>query len=209
MSELQYTIRPLDEHDLGEWLRLRTLLWDEADENDHRSEMVDIIEHSDSQFVVVAEAGEGKLVGFLEASIRTFAEDCESDHVGYLEGWFVEDDYRQLGIGRALVEFAEKWARAHGCTEMASDAEIGNEVTDFVFGECVQLPLGHHRSIGQTAFVDVRQRHNHLVVDRLNCQSAVRLLLQQSADHPTVIECHDCHLVVSSDNGAGVEHVLQ
>ena len=129
MGELEYNIRPLEEQDLGEWLRLRTLLWDEADEDDHRSEMVDIIEHSDSQLVAVADAGEGRLVGFLEASIRVFAEDCESDHVGYLEGWFVEDGYRQHGIGRGLVDFAEKWALHQGCTEMASDAELGNKVS--------------------------------------------------------------------------------
>ncbi len=129
MGDFEYTIRPLEEKDLNEWLRLRTLLWDEADEDDHRAEMVDIIEHSDSQFVAVADSGEGKLAGFLEASIRSFAEDCETDQVGYLEGWFVEDDYRQHGIGRALVAFAEKWAHGHGCTEMASDAEIGNEVS--------------------------------------------------------------------------------
>ena len=129
MGEFEYNIRPLEEQDLSEWLRLRTLLWDEADEDDHRSEMVDIIEHSDSQLVAVADAGEGRLVGFLEASIRVFAEDCESDHVGYLEGWFVEDGHRQHGIGRGLVEFAEKWASHQGCTEMASDAELGNEVS--------------------------------------------------------------------------------
>ena len=129
MSDIEYTIRPLEEQDLNEWLRLRTLLWDEADEDDHRTEMVDIIEHSDSQFVAVADTGEGKLIGFLEASIRSFAEDCESDHVGYLEGWFVEDDYRQHGIGGQLVAFAEQWALEHGCTEMASDAEIGNDVS--------------------------------------------------------------------------------
>ena len=129
MGDFVYNIRPLEEHDLSEWLRLRTLLWDEADEDDHRSEMVDIIEHSESQLVVVADAGEGKIAGFLEASIRSFAEDCESDHVGYLEGWFVEDDRRQNGIGRALVAFAETWARQQGCTEMASDAEIGNEIS--------------------------------------------------------------------------------
>jgi aminoglycoside 6'-N-acetyltransferase I len=129
MADLQYNIRPLNERDLNEWLRLRTLLWDEADEQDHRQEMVDIIEHSDSQLVVVADAGEEKLLGFLEASIRTFAEDCETDHVGYLEGWFVEDGYRQHGIGRSLVGFAETWARGQGCREMASDAEIGNDIS--------------------------------------------------------------------------------
>lgn len=129
MSNLQYTVRTLDEQDLNEWLRLRTLLWDEADENDHRAEMVDIIEHADSQFVAVADAGGGRLAAFLEASIRSFAEDCETDHVGYLEGWFVEEEYRQLGIGRELVAMAEKWARTHGCAEMASDAEVGNEIS--------------------------------------------------------------------------------
>ena len=129
MSAIEYQIRPLEEQDLNEWLRLRTLLWDEADEDDHRSEMVDIIEHADSQLVAVADAGEGRLAGFLEASIRVFAEDCESEHVGYLEGWFVEDAHRQHGIGRGLVEFAEKWALQQGCTEMASDAELGNEVS--------------------------------------------------------------------------------
>ena len=129
MSDFEYTIRLLEERDLNEWLRLRTLLWDEADEDDHRSEMVDIIEHVDSQLVAVAESKDGNLVGFLEASLRSFAEDCETDHVGYLEGWYVDADYRRHGIGRDLVKFAENWARQQGCTEMASDAELGNDVS--------------------------------------------------------------------------------
>ena len=129
MPSTEYTIRPLVESDLNEWLRLRTLLWDQTDENDHRGEMVDIIEHADSQLVVVADRGEGNLDGFLEASIRPMAEDCETDHVGYLEGWYVEPEARRSGIGRALVGFAEEWARAHGCEEMASDAEVGNDVS--------------------------------------------------------------------------------
>ncbi len=129
MAEIEYKIRPLDESDLSEWLRLRTLLWDQTDEEDHREEMVDIIEHSDSQLVVVAQRGDGKLIAFLEASIRHYAEDCETDNVGYLEGWYVDADFRQYGIGRALVGYAEEWARSHGCTEMASDAEVGNKVS--------------------------------------------------------------------------------
>ena len=121
--------RPLSESDLGEWLRLRQSLWDESSEDDHRSEMVDIIEHSESQFVAVADIGGGELVGFLEASIRSHVEDCETDNVGYLEGWYVEHDYRQSGIGGRLVETAEQWARRKGCTEMASDAEVDNLVS--------------------------------------------------------------------------------
>lgn len=129
MPAIDLTIRPLAETDLGEWLRLRQLLWDDSDEDDHKSEMLEIIEDPDSQFVAVADIGSGRLVGFLEASIRAHVEDCDTDHVGYLEGWFVDERHRRLGIGRGLVGLAESWARGHGCTEMASDAEIGNLVS--------------------------------------------------------------------------------
>jgi aminoglycoside 6'-N-acetyltransferase I len=129
MSEFRYSVRPLREPDLNEWLRLRKQLWDATSDADHRSEMVEIINHRDSQFVLVAEHESGRLIGFLEVSIRPFVEDCETDHVGYLEGWYVEPDLRGRGIGRELVRIAENWAREKGCEEMASDAEIGNELS--------------------------------------------------------------------------------
>jgi aminoglycoside 6'-N-acetyltransferase I len=129
MNPKQVTVRPLRETDLGEWLRLRKLLWDETGEDDHKSEMLDILDHYDSQYVLFAESGPGRLVGLLEASIRPYVEDCETDHVGYLEGWYVEPEFRKQGIGRELVRQAETWARERGCTEMASDAEIGNDLS--------------------------------------------------------------------------------
>ncbi len=129
MTYQDFNVRELLESDLSEWLRLRLLLWDESSEDDHKSEMVDIIEHSETQFVAVADFGGGRLGGFLEASIRSHVEDCDTDNVGYLEGWFVEEQYRRLGVGRELVRYAEKWARNKGCTEMASDAEFDNIIS--------------------------------------------------------------------------------
>ena len=79
--------------------------------------------------MVVADFGEERLGAFLEASIRSHVEDCETDNVGYLEGWFVEFRYRRLGVGRELVRYAENWAREKGCTEMASDAEVDNLIS--------------------------------------------------------------------------------
>jgi aminoglycoside 6'-N-acetyltransferase I len=127
MAETDFAVRPLRESDLNEWLRLRKLLWDENEEEDHRTEMLDILSHPETQLVLVADSGDERLVGFLEASIRPFVEDCDSDHVGYLEGWFVEPDSRHGGVGKELVLSAEGWARQKGCTEMASDADIGND----------------------------------------------------------------------------------
>jgi aminoglycoside 6'-N-acetyltransferase I len=70
--------------------------------------------------------GEG-LVGFAEVGLRGYAEGCLSSPVGYLEGIFVVPTRRGQGVGRALVEVAERWARMSGCSEMASDRELDNE----------------------------------------------------------------------------------
>ena len=129
MTPEQFNVRALRETDLDDWFRLRKSLWDATSDDDHRSEMIDILEHADSQLVLFAETSSGRLIGLLEASIRPYVEDCETDHVGYLEGWYVEPEFRKQGIGRALVREAEDWAIDKGCTEMASDAELGNDMS--------------------------------------------------------------------------------
>lgn len=129
MTEQNFRIRPITANDASEWFRLRKLLWDESSDEEHRTEMLDIYEHYETQLVLVAETDGGRLIGFLEASIRPFVEDCHSDHVGYLEGWFVQTEYRKNGIGRELVKAAENWAKSKGCTEMASDSEVGNDLS--------------------------------------------------------------------------------
>jgi len=126
MTPKEITIRPVEPSDRDEWLRLRSKLWDHTSREDHIEEIQSIVGDPETQLVLVAAEGD-TLVGFLESSIRQFVEDCETDHVGYLEGWYVEPMYRRSGVGRSLVANAEQWARSCGCTEMASDAEIGNE----------------------------------------------------------------------------------
>jgi aminoglycoside 6'-N-acetyltransferase I len=78
--------------------------------------------------VFVCERPEGKLAGFLELSVRNFAEEC-AGATPYVESWYVDADVRQQGIGRALMQAAEEWARTHGYPEMASDAVLENEVS--------------------------------------------------------------------------------
>lgn len=133
-TDVKFRVRPIEENDIQEWFRLRKMLWDGVSDEEHREEMFDIFEHVETQLVIIAEVSSGddssrKLIGFLEASIRPFVEDCSTDHVGYLEGWFVEPEFRRYGVGRELVNAAEKWARKRGCVEMASDSEIGNDLS--------------------------------------------------------------------------------
>ena len=83
--------------------------------------------------IFVAEASDQTLVGFLEVDLRSHADGCNpSQPVGYIEGWYVAEDYRQRGVGARLIASAEDWARSHGCIEMASDAIIDNQVSQHV-----------------------------------------------------------------------------
>jgi aminoglycoside 6'-N-acetyltransferase I len=75
---------------------------------------------------LMAVGDDGELIGFVELSVRRYAEGCDTDRVGYLEGWFVTPAQRGAGVGRALVRAAEDWARARGCTEFASGTLITN-----------------------------------------------------------------------------------
>lgn len=78
--------------------------------------------------VFVAERDDGTLGGFLELSVRNYAEGC-SGATPYIESWFVDQDLRGTGAGRALMAAAEEWARAHGYTEVASDALLDNQAS--------------------------------------------------------------------------------
>ena len=122
-------IRTAKPSDAPEWVRMRTALWSESPE-DHPVEIEQFFtEPRDDLATFVAEDANGKLCGFLEAGTRPYAEGCRSSPVGYVEGWWVDPEHRNKGVGADLVSAAEAWARESGMTEMASDADIANEVS--------------------------------------------------------------------------------
>ena len=130
-------VRTVRNGDKAEWLRMRCLLWPDAADGEHAREIDAYFRNqtfswSDSSLAVtvfVAVRPSEGLCGFLEASIRPFAEGCQTRPVGYIEGWLVDAEMRQRGIGRRLVAVAEQWAEAQGCSEMASDAHLENTVS--------------------------------------------------------------------------------
>ena len=118
-------IRTVLESDRHDWVRMRDALWP-GSLSDHDVETRKHFEtRADRPIVFVADAG-GHLAGFLELDFRKYAPGCASSPVPFIEGWYVEPAMRGHGVGRALINAAEAFARASGHREIASDAELEN-----------------------------------------------------------------------------------
>jgi aminoglycoside 6'-N-acetyltransferase I len=124
-------VRPVLREDAAAWLRMRKTLWPEENGGGHAQEIEDFLAGRLKMplAVLVAVDDDDRPIGFVELFIRTYAEDCLTDRVAYLEGWYVEPEYRRQGVGRALVEASERWGREQGCSEFGSDAVIDNDVS--------------------------------------------------------------------------------
>src|SRR5262245_43238921 len=100
-------LRP-DEHDA--WLRLRERLWPDTAREELTRELEEILSDPGRNAVLVAASAAGELVGFVEVGLRDWAEGCDTRPVGYVEGWYVEPGRRRSGVGRRLMDAAERWA---------------------------------------------------------------------------------------------------
>jgi aminoglycoside 6'-N-acetyltransferase I len=115
---------------------MRRVLWDDCPNDQQEREMDEYLANA-TNAVFLAERPQEGLCGFLEVAIHPWAVGCDRRPVGYIEGWYVDADMRRQGVGRALVEAAEAWARSQGCLQMASDAQLEN-----------QLSQAAHRALG-------------------------------------------------------------
>jgi aminoglycoside 6'-N-acetyltransferase I len=124
-------IRSVTAADAKEWLRMRHALWPDASLTEHQRDIDRYFagDRREPSEVLLAHAAEDSPVGFAELSIRNIVDSCYSDHVAYLEGWYVVPAARRQGIGRALIRAAEQWAARQGCTEFGSDSDISNDVS--------------------------------------------------------------------------------
>ena len=120
-------VRPIEPGDAEAWLKMRRALWPD-DGTEHEREIDQFFTQARSmplEVLIALDTNRG-VVGFVELSIRNYAEDCVTDRVAYLEGWYVIPEARRRGVGRALVAAAEEWGRSQGCVEFASDAVLDN-----------------------------------------------------------------------------------
>ncbi len=118
-------IEELSEHNLAGATTLVVRLWPECTYEEEREHGLQIINATNQQGFV-AKAGEA-FAGFIQLSLRSdYVEGTVSSPVLYVEGLYVEPEWRKRGVARQLVLKAGEWGLQMGCREMASDAELNN-----------------------------------------------------------------------------------
>ena len=116
-----------DNKDLPEVVGLCLQLWPENDRHEMEQELKELIQREDvAVFLALDEAA----VGFAQCQLRyDYVEGTQSSPVGYLEGIFVKEGWRNRGYARAMLAACQDWAKKQGCTEFASDCELTNSAS--------------------------------------------------------------------------------
>lgn len=130
------TIEEISEGNVSDLTQLVLYLWPECNYKEEFQNGLKII-NSDRETAFIAK-NHGIYLGFIQLSLRNdFVEGTSTTPVLYMEGIYVDPSHRKEGIARRLIETGEKWGKEKGCSEMASDTEINN-----------QLSVEFHQSMG-------------------------------------------------------------
>lgn len=126
--------------DAETWAAVRHRLWPSADPAELLAETRAFTAGTVTPLIATAflaeDSGEHRVLGFIELSIRPFADGCDSRPIPYVEGWYVEPAARKTGVGRALMNAAEAWAKKRSFSELASDTEIENDASLAAHARC-------------------------------------------------------------------------
>ena len=118
-------IKKAETNDLEILAKLAVMMWQNHSVSELINEFSEIMANGKSQFFLKYE--NDIPIGFAQCQLRyDYVEGTSTSPVGYLEGIFVQEGYRNKGYAKELLAKCEAWAKENGCHEFASDCEIDN-----------------------------------------------------------------------------------
>jgi aminoglycoside 6'-N-acetyltransferase I len=115
---------------LGDWVAMRMALWPYATKQELEQGAVLLLSRTQPAAAFILRDEAGAALAFAEATLRVdYVNGCSTSPVAFLEGIYVRPEERRRGAARRLCRAVEAWARDQGCTEFASDADIGNTIS--------------------------------------------------------------------------------
>lgn len=119
-------VRKAETQDIKILAGLAVLMWNNSTVDELTLEFSRLISGENAIFFLKFE--QDVPIGFAQCQLRRdYVEGTASSPVGYLEGIFIQEGYRNRGYAKELLAQCESWAKARGCLEFASDCEIDNE----------------------------------------------------------------------------------
>lgn len=130
-------IKKVGNNDLETLAKLAVMMWQNHSIDELINEFSEIMANGKSQFFLKYE--NGFPIGFAQCQLRyDYVEGTSTFPVGYLEGIFVKEGYRDKGYAKELLAECETWAKENGCHEFASDCEIDN-INSFHFHKAMNF----------------------------------------------------------------------
>jgi aminoglycoside 6'-N-acetyltransferase I len=130
MNIIKVTQDAADRENFNDWLNLALQLWPDCSIDD----LIKVIQSPcQAGFLVRTEdkqvfgSAVPEAIALMNLSLRyDFVPDATQSPVAYVEGIYVKAEYRQQGVGTALLQYAEQWALEQGCIQLALDAFLDN-----------------------------------------------------------------------------------
>jgi len=116
------------------WLELRMALWPDCPRDEHLTEMAAQLQAPRRFAQWVARGADACApLGLVEVALRSdYVNGTQTSPIAFLEGLYIVPAAGRRRVAAALVGAVERWARAQGCSELASDAAIGNRTSQRV-----------------------------------------------------------------------------
>jgi len=127
--EPRMTIAPIQDDEAPDWGEMRLRLWPDCTPADNARDVADFRSGASALRLVLMARMDGLAAGFAEVSERNVVDGAGNAPAAYLEGWYVEPQFRGRGVGGALVAAAAAWARQAGFGFLGSDAELHNSAS--------------------------------------------------------------------------------
>ena len=128
MNEQICSIELVSHQTIASLTALSIELWPECHYDKEKEQWEQLI-HSPDNYCALAKINDA-YVGFIHISIRhEYVEGTESSKTAYLEGIYVKPAFRKKQIATELLSSGEAWAKAKGLSQLASDTEIDNQIS--------------------------------------------------------------------------------
>ena len=134
-------IRPATEADLGPMAELTTQLGYPVDPQALGERLADLRARTADEVLVAVDGNDGPIAWVHVALLATL----EASHLAAINGLVVEEGRRSGGIGAALVDAAERWARGRGATAILVRSRSTRERA--------------HRFYERMGYVEVKRSH--------------------------------------------------